>query len=176
MYEVELALGANSLKVRSYSDADLEAVAAVFTASVHALAVADYSEEQRAAWAPQPADLRYWRERLLSLQTFVAIEGADVAGFISYEQNGHIEFLYTSPSYARRGAASLLYGRVESVLVSTGITELFTEASLVAHPFFERVGFRITEEQNAPFGGSSFQRYAMRKRVVAAQQIAPAER
>lgn len=157
------------MKVRSYTDADLEAVAAVFTSSVHVLAAAAYDETQRAAWAPQPPDLYYWRKRLRLLRTLVAVQGAEVAGFVSYEPNGHIALLYVAPSYARRGVASLLYGHAENALLSTGVAEFFTEASLVAKPAFERFGFVVTEEQEVSLGGSSFRRYAMRKQLVAAQ-------
>lgn len=164
------------MTVRCYADADLEAVTSVFTASVHALTRADYNEEQRNAWAPRPPDLRAWRKRLGALQTVVAVEGAEVAGFMSYEQNGHLDFLYVSPQWARMGVTSLLYGHVERALVSAGVSELFTEASLVARPFFARFGFLVTEKQNASLNGSSFQRYAMRKPLVAAQLDAPAAR
>lgn len=137
------------MNVRPYTDADLEAVAAVFTSSVHVLAGAAHDETQRRAWAPQPPDLHHWRKRVSHFQSFVAVEGAEVAGFISYEPHGHIELLYVAPSYARRGVASLLYGHVERALLSAGVTELYTEASLVAKPVFERLGFVLTEEQHS---------------------------
>ncbi|PAM07785.1 GNAT family N-acetyltransferase, partial [Acinetobacter baumannii] len=52
---------------------------------------------------------------------------------------------------------------------------LFTEASLVAKPFFLRHGFSVVEEQNVSRGGVMFRRYAMRKAVVA-QHGAQADR
>ncbi len=158
----------NPMHVRSYTDADLEAVGAVFTSSVDVLAAAAYDETQRRAWAPQPPDLHDWRKRLSHLQTLVAVEGAEVAGFISYEPNGHIELLYVAPSYARRGVASLLYGHAERAFISAGVTELCTEASLVAKPAFERFGFVVIEEEEISLRGSSFRRFAMRKRLVTA--------
>jgi putative acetyltransferase len=91
------------MNVRSYTDADLEAVAVVFTSSVHVLAASAYDETQCRAWAPQAPDLHDWRRRLRHLQTFVAVEGAEVAGFISYAPNGHIELLYVAPSTAGVG-------------------------------------------------------------------------
>lgn len=49
--------------IRSYRDADLAAIAELFTASVHSLAVGHYDAVQRAAWAPQPPDLEHFFER-----------------------------------------------------------------------------------------------------------------
>ncbi|WP_234981597.1 GNAT family N-acetyltransferase [Fontimonas thermophila] len=111
-------------------------------------------------------DLHQWRKRLQSLPTFVAVQGTEVAGFISYETNGHIELLYVTPSYARRGVASLLYCHAERALLSAGVTELCTEASLVAKPVFERFRFVVTEEQEISLRGALFRRFAMRKRLV----------
>ena len=154
--------------IRSYREANLAAIADLFTASVHSLAVGHYDAVQRAAWAPQPPDLTYWRERLRSMQTLIAEEDGALAGFIAYEQNGHIDLLFTAPEYARRGVASLLYRHVESALLILGVEALFTEASLVARPFFERQGFRVEEEQHVKVRGAWFRRYAMRKPVIVA--------
>lgn len=163
------------MNIRPYSTTDLVAVAQVFTDAVHVLAAPEYDEAQRTAWAPRPPDISGWRKRMQQLRTFVAVEGSCVVGFISYATNGHIDLLHVSPSYARRGVASALYERVEIDLASSGVTELFTEASLVARPFFERAGFAVAEEQEVSLRGSSFRRFAMRKRLVAAQQGAPAD-
>ncbi|MGN2393308.1 GNAT family N-acetyltransferase, partial [Pelomicrobium sp. G1] len=101
-------------------------------------------------------------------RTFVAVQSAEVAGFISYEPNGYIELLYVALSYARRGVASFLYVHAERTLFCAGVTELCTEASPVAKPVFERFGFVVTEEQEITLRGSLFRRFAMRKRLVIA--------
>jgi putative acetyltransferase len=150
--------------IRPYRESDAEAVALLFTDSVHHLASSEYDASQRAAWAPIPPDLNFWTERLGRLQTLIAEEDRQLAGFISYEQNGHIDLLYTSPAHARRGVASALYRAAESDLARHGISEIFTEASIVAHPFFERFGFHVVEEQCVQRRGVTFRRYAMRKR------------
>ena len=91
-------------------------------------------------------------------------------GFISYEPNGHIEFLYTAPGFERQGVASALYREVEKAL--PGVS-LFTEASLVAKPFFMQQGFTVVEEQEVLPGGVTLRRYAMRKAVAAQQGMQP---
>jgi hypothetical protein len=52
----------------------------------------------------------------------------------------------------------VLFKRVEATLISLGVIELFTEASLVARPFF-----------------TTLTRFAMSKPQVAAQQDVPAD-
>jgi hypothetical protein len=48
-----------------------------------------------------------------------------------------------------------------------GVKRLTAKASLVALPFFERMGFVIAEEQYVTVGGASFRRYAMREAINA---------
>ncbi|MCO6412681.1 MAG: GNAT family N-acetyltransferase [Thiogranum sp.] len=152
------------MKLRRYRAADTEGLAAVFTSSVHALAVDQYDAAQRHAWASLPPDLDEWRQRFEGLHTIVAEEAGSYLGFISYEENGHIDLLYTAPGAARKGVASALLREAVTQLSTAGDTpELFTEASLVAVPFFSRHGFEITEEQTLVRRGVSFQRFAMRR-------------
>jgi len=151
------------MQIRPSLDSDLAAVTELFTASVHQLASSDYDAAQCAVWAPRPPDAEVWRERLSSRQTLVAEEGGSLAGFIAFEEDGHIDLLFTAPSFARRGVASLLLQSAESRLSVAGVGGLFTEASLTARPFFERHGFTVTEEEQVQRGGVSFRRFAMHK-------------
>jgi putative acetyltransferase len=154
------------------NDSDIAAVAAVFTASVHELGASHYDATQRNAWAARFADVKAWSARLSGLRTLLAIEKNEIVGFISYEPNGHIEFLYTAPGVERQGVASALYREVEKEL--PGVS-LFTEASLVAKPFFMQHSFTVVEEQEALLDGVMLRRYAMRK-AVAANTVATADR
>ena len=149
--------------IRPYGAEDLAALVALFTASVHELAAPHYTPEELDAWAPRQPELAPWHERLRSLETVVATHREALAGFVSYAPNGHIDLLYTSPAYARRGVASALYRCAEEALAAMGATEISTEASLVARPFFEHVGLVVTGEDIVLLRGHPFRRYAMRK-------------
>jgi len=156
-----------SITIRKYRIQDLSPVVRLFTDSVHELTAGAYDETQRYAWASRTPHLDTWRERLESLETLVAEEGSDLAGFISYEKDGHIDLVFTAPNYARRGIASALYHEAEQQLKELGVTELKTEASVVARPFFERHGFEVVDEQRVKVRGAQFLRYLMRKKLDA---------
>ncbi len=151
------------MKIRNFTDEDLAAVAALFTASIHGLAIDHYDAAQRAAWAPQPPDLSEWNLRLQGLNTLLAETHGQLAGFLAYAPDGHIDLLYTAPDRPRRGVASALYAAAEAALFASGVRRLYTEASLVARPFFERQGFEIREVQDVERRGLVFRRYAMDK-------------
>lgn len=152
--------------IRAYGPSDLAALVAIFTTSVHELAAAHYSPAQRRAWAPSNPQLDPWRERLRGLHTLVVETDAAPAGFIGYEDDGHIDLLFVSPQAPRRGLATALYHEAEARLCARGVDRVFTEASLVARPFFERQGFHIEAEQSVSRGGASFRRYAMIKTLA----------
>mgnify|MGYP000123811904 FL=1 len=156
-----------SITIRKYRIQDLSPVVRLFTDSVHELTAGAYDETQRYAWASRTPHLDTWRDRLESLETLVAEEGSDLAGFISYEKDGHIDLVFTAPNYARRGIASALYHEAEQQLKDLGVKELKTEASVVARPFFERHGFEVVDEQRVTVRGAQFLRYLMRKKLDA---------
>lgn len=152
--------------LREATPADVPAMAALFTASVHALARACYTPEQLAAWAPQPPDIAGWRERLGALRTIVAEVAGESAGFIAYAADGHIDLLFVAPEHARCGVASRLYAAAEQALIASGVKTLRTEASEAARAFFAGRGFVVVEAQDAVRGEQRLRRYVMRKRFA----------
>lgn len=157
------------MHIRPYTDADLPAVAQLFTDAIHGLAVSHYDAAQRKAWAPQPPDLGIWEARLKPLKVLLAQDaetrsGSDaLLGFVGYEEDGHIDLMFSSPLAARRGVASQLLGRAEAALRELGVAQLYTEASLLGQPFFARQGFTVKEEQHIELRGAQFRRFAMVK-------------
>jgi putative acetyltransferase len=149
--------------IRCYRDNDLEALVELFTASVHEVSAAVYDTVQRHAWARVPPDCAAWRERLVGRTILVAEIDTELAGFIAWEPDGHIDLLFTSPRHVRRGVASALYRSAEQASRAAGGNTLYTEASLVARHFFERHGFVVEEAQVVNRGGVDLQRFAMRK-------------
>ncbi|MEE2763589.1 MAG: GNAT family N-acetyltransferase [Pseudomonadota bacterium] len=147
--------------IRDFQASDLQALVTVFQQAVHELAAGSYTPEQRAAWAPASPDLERWREQLAALATLVADVDGDIAGFLAFSAAGHIDLLYTSPGFARRGVASRLFHEALHRLQTRGVRELSTEASLEARPFFETQGFSTVSEQVVERDGVALTRYLM---------------
>lgn len=60
--------------------------------------------------------------------------------------------------------------------IASGVEELFTDASLVARPFFARQGFQIVAEETVVRGGKTFRRFALRKFIDNALRVAVVKR
>lgn len=154
------------MKLLPFREEDTEALARLFTASIHTLAVQQYDAAQRQAWAPPQPDLEEWRQRLRGVHTIVAKDESEALGFISYETDGYIDLLYTAPHCARQGVASALLAEAAIQLRRLEVSVLFTEASLVAAPFFSRHGFQVVEAQSVVRRGVAFQRLTMQRRLA----------
>jgi GNAT superfamily N-acetyltransferase len=153
--------------VRRYQDDDLESVAALFTETVRQVNIRDYTAEQVAAWAPRPPDLARWRERIAALTLWVAAVDNRIIGFCGLGADGHADLLYTDHRFQRQGVARSLYQQMEVEARRGGVRRLFTEASITARPFFERMGFDLIREQQVDFRGVTFLNYAMEKQIHA---------
>ena len=86
-----------------YSSNWASEIANIFYQSVHAIDNSIYTVEQKNVWAPLPIDYEKWTKRLELKRPFLLLMNNQVAGFIELESNGHIDCLYVSPKFQRRG-------------------------------------------------------------------------
>lgn len=151
--------------LRKAERSDDAALLALFHESIHGLGPEHYRPEELAAWSPQnqEPDWAKWRKRLQPLISLTAWDGETLLGFLSYELDGHIDFLYTAPQAARKGVASALLLKAEQELQAAGVGRYFTEASLVAKGFFAHHGYRVDAEELVQRGEVLLRRYRMRK-------------
>jgi putative acetyltransferase len=153
------------MHIRLANAEDDAALLTLFHDSIYALAPEHYQPEELQAWAPkgQAPDWVKWRRRLEPLVTLAAWEGDVLLGFLSYEIDGHIDFLYTSPHAVRRGVATTLLRQAEEEIQRRGVQTFFTEASRVAKPFFAHHGYRVEAEEWVERSGVCLRRFRMRK-------------
>lgn len=151
------------MNIRPYKPDDLVKLVETYTAAVHVLARSYYSPDQIVAWAPVPADVDRWRQKLSQLHTRVAEKDGYFAGFASYTSGGYLDFLFTHPKFARCGVASILYQLVESELAQSGVYNITVHASLAARCFFDSQGFLMDYEEEVECRGVSIRRFRMHK-------------
>jgi putative acetyltransferase len=153
------------VNVRPSEPGDLPRRAEIYRASIRTLAASYYSADQIAAWAPLTDDAARWEERLAPLHTIVAESDGVLVGFASYTPAGYIDFLFTHPSFARRGVASSLYKHVESALLADGVPSVTAHVSLAARAFFDSQGFQLDAEECVECRGAYLRRFSMHKQL-----------
>ena len=151
---------ANAPTIRAYQPTDLDAVIAIFLGAIREIASRDYASAQIDAWAQ--VDRESWALRRLSRPTWVAIIELPV-GFADLEPNGHLDMMFVHPAHQRAGIASALLNAIEIAARAQGLSEIFTEASITARPFFERRGFSIVTAQLVEKRGQHLRNYRMEK-------------
>jgi putative acetyltransferase len=156
---------------RPYQPSDVSGIIETYTASIHTLGAPYYTQEQLAAWAPAHQDEARWAERLKELHTIVADADGFVAGFVSYTDIGYLDFLFTHPTFARRGVATRLYQRAEAALIALRVPTITTHASLAARAFFDRHGFVVDAEELVECRGAYLRRFAMHKHIIDSRTV-----
>lgn len=120
-----------------------------------------------------------WGARHPGAERFIsrATKGADIVvasdaedrpvAFALLEEDGHLDMLYCDPDHTRRGLAVQLLAEAENRARKRGLSRLFTEASELARPSFERAGYRVSHKREFDIehdGGSvPIHNYAMAK-------------
>lgn len=157
------------MKIRRFQDEDISQIVNLFYDTVHSVNKKDYSKEQLNVWAPpgeQETKLQLWPESMYRNVTFVAVDGETIVGFSDMTCKGHLDRLYVHKDYLRQGIATALVKSLENEARSLKLTEIDTEASITAKPFFERKGFKMFRKQSVERKGILLINYVMVKSLL----------
>jgi len=153
------------VEIRRFEPGDEAALFRVFFTAIHELAARDYSREQVDAWAPADFDMGLWASRMQAIQPFVAVLGNEVVGYADVQANGYIDHFFVSGSHPRQGVGTRLMTRIHEEAGSLGLTELTSNVSKTAEPFFTLHGFQVVERGFPVRRGITLQNALMRKRL-----------
>ena len=154
------------MTVRKYQPGDELTIGQIYYDAVHQLTCHDYSEKQRQAWATpfesdDPAWVEKWRKRCDLKQPWVAVVDGEVADFIEFDADGHIDCTDASRAQAGKGHMSAIVERIFEEARRANLIRLFAEVSATARPFFERHGFRVVRENHHEVRGVPIMNYIM---------------
>lgn len=134
--------------VRRFQEADAETLARLYFDSVRHGTGRFYSAEQREAWARDVPDTQRWAARLRSITTLVAEKSDDIAGFMTLDNTGYIDLAFVRPDYIGQGVGTTLYEYLLEEARLQGVSQLHTQASEMARPFFEKLGWKLVKSQS----------------------------
>ncbi|HKN26826.1 MAG TPA: GNAT family N-acetyltransferase [Roseiarcus sp.] len=136
-----------SVTLRPYVPADARRCADIFRSTIEELASDDYDPDQCEAWASAADDEHAFAARLAGALTLIAVIDGATAGFASLKGGDVIDMLYVDPEFAGQGAGRALVDALTKLAAARGAKRLTAEASEVAKPLFERLGF-TAEKRN----------------------------
>jgi putative acetyltransferase len=145
---------------------DVPLLAAIFRASIEELAVEDYSDAQREAWASAADDEEEFGARLARELTLVATYDGAAIGFAALADNTRIDMLYVHPAAAGRGAGAMLADALEKLAAARAAKELTVEASDSARGFFEKRGYVARTRNTVTIAGEWLANTTMSKKLA----------
>jgi putative acetyltransferase len=137
----------SAVALRPYLPADAKRCAEIYRASIDELAAEDYDADQREAWAARADDEAVFGKILGETLTLVAVIEGAIAGFANLKGADFIQMLFVDPEYARKGAGTALVEALTRLAGARGAMTLTVEASEVAMPLFDKLGF-VAQKRN----------------------------
>ncbi len=161
-----------SYVIRDYRDGDAPALAAITLAAIRGVGAHGYSPDQVAAWAARHPGAERFRERAAAGHRIflVANRMDEPVAYSLIEPDGHLDMLYCHPDHTRQGLADRLLSAAEYHARGKAMARLYTEASELARPAFERAGYAVTHRRDfeIPFEDRKvpIHNFAMEKRLT----------
>jgi putative acetyltransferase len=154
---------AGEIEIRRYRSRDAAACLGLFRDTIHRINIRDYSQQQVDAWAPQIIDLETWSQRFDKKLSYVAVDQRLLVGFADMNLAGHLDRLYVSADYQRRGIARRLVDGLIQDAIDRHCKRITTEASITAKPFFESMGFEVLQQQSVECLGIALTNFKMQR-------------
>jgi putative acetyltransferase len=151
------------MNIRRFQPGEEQALFEVYYSAIHLIARNNYSEEQLNAWAPLDLDSELWVNRINGINPFVAEIDGKTVGYADVQQNGYIDHFFVSGNYPRQGVGKALMQVIHDEAKRLNVTELTSNVSQTAQPFFERFGFVILEQRKSVIRGVELRNALMRK-------------
>ena len=95
----------------------------------------------------------------------MAEQDGRAVGFVSLAAGGYVDFAYIRPEAQHSGLFRELLTRIVERALEQGQPLLWTHASLMAEPAFERLGFSVKKREQVLIGEHSFDRCQMEMRL-----------
>ena len=142
------------MRIRKGNPADIREMQLLFVDTVKNVCITDYNSEQIDVWASGIENLKRWQDILTKQFVLIAYDNEKITGFCTLKNGHYIDMLYIHKDYQRQGIAFKLFTSIEIEAKRLRQTQLVSDVSITAKPFFEKVGFRITRAFRPQMGQS----------------------
>jgi putative acetyltransferase len=153
-------------RIRRYIPGEELALFEVYYSAIHLVASHDYTPEQILAWAPRDLDKTLWENKISGINPFVAELNGEIVGYADLQANGYIDHFFVSGVHFRQGIGSQLMKHVLGEATSLGLSELTSDVSRTAQPFYAKFGFVVAEQRRPELRGAEIPNALMRRRIA----------
>jgi putative acetyltransferase len=137
--------------------------------SIEVTAGAHYDVPQRRVWLEGFTD-DVLRAFIDDGQAFVATSGSQTVGFAGLvdrlDGDGTLEYLYVRPAFTGRGVARRLVEAAEDAARARSMPRLWVDASWLARPVLEHLGYAVVETYQKQVRGVTFDNAWLRRSLL----------
>mgnify|MGYP000689170577 CR=1 FL=1 len=151
------------MKIRHILESDKVKLLELFCNTINTVNLGDYSEKQVKTWGSMERVKPNWDSSFKNKEVFVAQEADKLLGFCELESNGYIDRFYVAADSVGKGVGRNLFEALEISAKSREIEMLFSNASITAKPFFEKLGFSVVAEQKVFIKDIEYTNYRVEK-------------
>jgi putative acetyltransferase len=138
--------------LRPYLPADREMLAILMQASIEELAVDDYTQDQREAWAAF-AESEGFAKRLATGLTLIALDDEqEIVGFAVLTENRAVTHIHVHPDLIGNGIGRTLLDALAKLAAARGAEALVADVTDNAKAFFAKLGYVEKARSTVPHG------------------------
>ncbi|UTZ37691.1 GNAT family N-acetyltransferase [Vibrio campbellii] len=153
------------ITIRDFQEEDAPTLWALFFNTVRNVNRRDYTEQQVKAWAQEGFDSQLWLKKMISIQPFVAELDGVIVGYSDVQPSGLVDHFFCHHEYQGQGVGRALMTHVIRQAEAKGRDRIYSEVSITARPFYERMGFTVVNEQQIEVRGATLTNYVMEKNL-----------
>lgn len=151
------------MNTRQANQNDLRGILTLFEDTVAEVNKHDYSASQLEAWKSSSRDRERWLNKISSQYFLVTEENHVITGFASITPEGYLDTMFVHKNHQRKGIAGRLVKALILFAREQDISEIITDASITARPFFEKLGFEVVKKQTVNRKGIAITNFKMKK-------------
>ena len=146
---------------------DIPAMRDLFRSTVLNINLKDYTKEEVEDWASCGNSVEHFKD-LLSQNYFIGAfdDQGHMLGFSSMNEKGYLHSLFVHKNQQGKGIATQLLFEVERIANQYGVTEITSEVSLTARPFFEKKGYKVVKTQKCQANKLKLTNFVMLKSLI----------
>lgn len=137
----------SDMKVRKLRRGEEITLWELFYNTIHNVNIRDYDGNQIEAWAPGDFDVNIAIQKFRDIDPFVVLKDGKIIGYGDIQTDGLIDHFYCHHEFQRQGVGSALFSAIEKEAIKNSISEMYSNVSITARPFFEAMGFSVEKEQ-----------------------------
>ena len=153
------------MKVHKFVNGDEQELWELFYHTVHTVNILDYSQTQIDSWAPKDLDISIAIKKFREINPFVVTKKGKIVAYADIQPDGYIDHFYCHHKFQRQGVGKLLFSVLKEEALKNDISQMYSNVSITAKPFFEAMGFLVEKEQMIEIKNQEFKNFRMICRI-----------